>query len=255
MTPVHSLIAKELRSFWVSPIFYVIGTVFLFVSGFLSHLMVVNASQQAVRLMQIQNSYAQLNLNDLVFRPYFHTFAIVLVFILPMLTMRVFAEERKLRTFELLFTSPIGINEIVSGKFMSVLILYMGLLGLTGLTPLLIATYCSFDWNPVITGYLALILQGGLFLAIGVLGSSLTENQVVAAFISFGLILLIWLFGGLGSLLGDTPMGNFLSYLSFKEHFDRLIRGLLDVKDIVYYISSTVLVLFVTHRIIDAQRW
>ncbi len=255
MTPVHSLIAKELRSFWISPIFYVIGMVFLFVSGFLSYLMVVNASQQAVRLLQLQNSYAQLNLNELVFRPYFYSFAIVLMFILPMLTMRVFAEERKLRTFELLFTSPIGINEIVSGKFMSVLILYVGLLGLTGLAPLLIATYCSFDWNPVLTGYLALMLQGGLFLAIGVLGSSLTDNQVVAAFISFGIILVIWLFGGLGALLGDTPMGNFLAYMSFTQHFDRLVRGLLDAKDIVYYVSSTVLLLFVTYRIIDAQRW
>ena len=123
MTPVNALIRKELRCFFVSPVFYVIGAVFLFIAGFLAHLTVVNATQQAVRLMQIQNTYAQLNLNDLVFRPFFFGLDIVLMFVLPMLTMRLFAEEKKLGTFELLLTSPIGMNEIVSAKFLSVLLL------------------------------------------------------------------------------------------------------------------------------------
>lgn len=255
LSPVNTLIAKELRCYLVSPIVYVTGAVFLLLVGFLAHLTVVNATQQAIRLMQIQNAFAQLNLNDLVFRPLFSGISVMLMFILPMLTMRLFAEERKLRTIELLLTSPIGINEIISAKFMSVLLVYSGFLALTMVTPLAISFYSSFDWHPVVTGYMALLLQGALFLAIGVLGSATTENQIVAAFVSFGGIALIWLIGDLGTLAGDTLLGTVLSYLSFTEHYDRLIRGLLEVKDVVYYVSGIVLTLFIAHRVIDSHRW
>src|ERR1051325_3109403 len=105
MTPVNALVAKELRSYFVSPVVYVIGAVFLLIFGVLSYLAVVSASVQAIRLMQIQEAAAQLNLNDLVFRPTFYSMALVLLLLLPILTMRFFAEERKLRTFELLMTS------------------------------------------------------------------------------------------------------------------------------------------------------
>ena len=105
--------------------------------------------------------------------------------------MRLFAEERKLRTFEFLLTSPVGINEIVAGKFMSVFLVFLGLLGLTGLMPLMLALFCDFDWYPVLTGYLGLVLLGALFLSVGVLASALTENQIVAAFVSIGLLLVL----------------------------------------------------------------
>ena len=255
MTPFRTILAKELRCFFVSPVFYVVGAVFLFISGLIAHLMTVNAGQQAVRFLQIQNTYAQLNLNEMVFRSLFYSLDFVLMFLLPILTMRLFAEERKLHTFELLLTSPVGINELISAKYVSVLLIYLGLLSLTSLTPLLLSFYSSFHWNPILTGYVALALQGGLFLACGVLASATTENQVVAAFLSFGMILLIWLLGGLGSVAGDTTIGNVLSYVSFSEHYDRLVRGLLEVKDIVYYLSGIVLTLFIAHRVVDSHRW
>jgi ABC-2 type transport system permease protein len=255
MRPVHAIIAKELRSHFVSPVVYVVGAVFLLIFGVLSYLAVVNAGNQAIRLMQLQGAAAQLNLNDLVFRPTFYSAAVVLMLVLPLLTMRLFAEEKKLRTFELLMTSPIGINEIVAGKFLGAYLLYLGLLALTGIVPLILSVYSSFDWSPVLTGYLGLALLGGLFLAVGVLASALTENQIVAAFLSFGLLLVVWLLGGLGSLLGDTPLGNAVSYLSFIEHFDRLVRGLVDTKDLVYYLSGLILTLFLTHRVVESHRW
>ena len=255
MTPFRAMLAKELRCLCVSPVVYVIGAVFLFVAGLIAHLMVANAGQQAVRLLQIQNTYAQLNLNALVFRPMFYSMEFVLMFLLPVLTMRVFAEERTLRTFELLLTSPIGINEILSAKYMSVLLIYLGLLSLTGLTPLLLSFFGSFQWGPIATGYLALALQGGLFLACGVLASAMTENQVVAAFVSFGMILVMWLIGELGALSGNTATGDVLSWLSFREHYDRLVRGLVQAGDVVYYLSGIVLMLFIAHRIVDAHRW
>ena len=255
MTPVQTIIAKELRSFFVSPVVYVIGAIFLAVVGLLSYQAVANASNQALRLMQLQNTYAQLNLNEMIFRPLFQSMNLILMIILPLLTMRLFAEERKLRTFELLLTSPIGVNEIVSGKFLSVVMIYAGLLSLTGLIPLTLSAYATFDWQPIYLGYLALLLQGALMLSIGLFASALTENQIIAAFLSFGVILGLWVIGAISAAFGDTTMGNFLSYLSFTEHFERLIRGLLNAKDVLYYISGIAFMWFVSHQAIDAYRW
>lgn len=255
MTPAQAMIAKELRAYVVSPILYVVGTVFLLIVGVLAYLAVVSAGNQAVQMMQIQNAMARINLNELVFRPTFFSTAVVLLLVLPMLTMRLLAEERKLRTFELLMTSPISIQEIVVAKFASVFLLYLGLLALTGVTPLVLALFSSFDWHAVLTGYLGLALLGGLFLATGVFASALTENQIVAAFLSFGILILIWLMDGLGSLLGDTPLGQTISYISYIPHFDRLVRGLVATHDLIYFLSGMILMLFMAHRVVESQRW
>ena len=255
MTPVQTIIAKELRCYFVSPIVYVIGAVFLGIVGLLSYWAVVNAGNQALRMLQMTNTFAQINLNDLVFRPMFYGMSLVLMLVLPLLTMRAFAEERKLRTFELLLTSPVGINEIVTAKFLSVVLIYLGLLSLVALIPVVLSAYVSFDWNPVLTGFLALLLQGMLMLAIGLVASALTENQIIAAFLSFGFILLLWLLGAFGSVLGDSGLGSVLTYLSFTDHYSRLVRGLVDVKDIVYYLSGMAFMWFAAYHAIDAHRW
>ena len=254
MTPVNTLLAKELRSDFVSPVVYVVGAVFLLIVGLLAYIYIVFTGAQAIQLMQVQGQ-AQINLNDLVFRNLFSSIRFVLLLVLPILTMRLFAEEKKLRTFEFLLTSPIGLNEIVAGKFVSVFLLFLGLLGLTGLIPLTLALFSDFDWYPVLTGYLGLVLLGALFLSVGVLASALTENQIVAAFVSFGLLLILWLLSGVGSLLGDTAAGQVISYLSFMDHYDHLVRGLIDTRDLVYFGSALLLMLFLTHRVVDSTRW
>lgn len=254
MTPVQAVIAKELRGYFVSPIVYVVGAVFLLIFGFLSYIYVVFAGAQAIQLMQIQGM-AQINLNDLVFRNLFYSMRFVLLIVLPILTMRLFAEERKLRTFEFLLTSPIGIHEIVAGKFVSALLIYLGLLSLTGLVPTVLMLFSDFDWNPVLTGYLGMALLGALFLSVGLFASALTENQIVAAFIGFGTLLTFWLISGLGALLGDTPAGRVVSYLSFMEHYDRLVRGLIDTADLIYFGSGLALMLFLTYRVVESARW
>ena len=255
MPPVQALIAKELRSYFVSPIVYVVGGVFLLTFGFLAYLYIVFTGAQAIQLMQMQGGTAQINLNDLVFRNLFTSMRFVLLLLLPILTMRLLAEERKLRTFEFLMTAPLRISDIIIGKFVSAFLVFFGMLLLTMLVPLTLALFSDFDWYPVLTGYLGLILLGGLFLAVGLFASSITENQIVAAFTSFGLLLMCWLLAGLGSLLGDTSAGHVVSYLSFMEHFDHLIRGLIDTKDLVYYVSGTALMMFLAHRIVDSSRW
>jgi ABC-2 type transport system permease protein len=255
MTPVQAVIAKELRGYFVSPIVYVVGAVFLLIFGLLSYLYIVFAGAQAIQLMQMQGGMAHINLNDLVFRNLFASMRFVLLIILPILTMRLFAEERKLRTFEFLMTSPIGINDIVAGKFASALLIYLGLLGITGLVPTVLMLFSDFDWGPVLTGYLGMALLGALFLAVGLFASALTENQIVAAFVGFGILLTVWLVAGLGALFGDTTMGHMVSYVSFMEHYDRLVNGLIDTSDLVYFASGLALMLFLTNRVVDSTRW
>jgi ABC-2 type transport system permease protein len=158
MPPVQAIIAKELRSYFVSPIVYVVGGVFLLTFGFLAYLYIVFTGAQAIQLMQMQGGTAQINLNDLVFRNLFASMRFVLLLILPILTMRLLAEERKLRTFEFLMTAPIRVSEIIVGKFISVYLVFLGMLLLTTLVPLTLALFSDFDWYPVLTGYLGLTL-------------------------------------------------------------------------------------------------
>jgi ABC-2 type transport system permease protein len=255
MTPVQAVIAKELRSYFVSPVVYVVAGVFLLTFGFLAYLYVAFTGAQAIQLMQLQGGAAEINLNELVFRNLFASMRFVLLLILPILTMRLFAEERKLRTFEFLMTAPIRINEIVAGKYLGVCLIYFGMLMATALVPAVLALFSDFDWRPVLTGYLGLALLGSLFLSVGVFASTLTENQIVAAFTSFGLLLMFWLVSGLGSILGDTASGQFFSYLSFMEHYDHLIHGLIDTKDLVYFVSGVAFMLFLSHQVVESTRW
>lgn len=255
MTPIQAVIAKELRSYFVSPVVYVVAGVFLFIFGFLAHLYVKFIGAQAIQLMQMQGGAAEINLNDLLFRNLFASTRFVLLLILPILTMRLFAEERKLRTFEFLMTAPLRTVEIVVGKFLGAYLIYLGMLVFTMLVPAVLTLFSHFDWYPVLTGYLGLALLGAFFLSVGVFASTLTENQVVAAFTSFGLLLVFWLLSGLGSVLGDTAGGALFSYLSFMEHFDHLIHGLIDTKDLVYYASGVVFMLFLSHQAVESTRW
>lgn len=257
MTPVQAIIAKELRSYFVSPVVYVAIAVFLLSFGFLAYTLVDRTSTLALQQMQMgAGAAAQLNLNDLVFRPLtaWTGFLLFLV-VVPLLTMRLLAEERKLRTFEFLMTSPIRLNDIVVAKFISVYIVLLGLIGSTCIVPLTLTLFNDFEWNPVLVNYLGLALQAGLFIAAGLFASALTENQIISALISFGLLFLLWLLGVAGMTLGDSTSGNILAYLAFGEHFGHFVSGLVDTKDLVYYASGIVLMLFLTHRVLESTRW
>lgn len=255
MTPVQAIIAKEIRCYFVSPIVYVVGGVFLLAFGLLAESLVTAIGVYAIQMMQMQGGPAQINLNELVFRNLFSGSRLILLLILPILSMRLFSEERKLRTFELLLTSPVRISELIAGKFISVCLIYFGMLTLTGIVPLVLALFSDFDWYPVLTGYLALALLGSLFLATGTFASALSENQIVSALLGVGILFVFWLLGFLGSLLGDTTMGHIMSSISFMEHYDRLVSGLIDTSDLLYFASGLALMLFLTHQVVDSARW
>ena len=255
MRHLWTIALKEIRSYFYSPIAYVLMAVFLIIQGYMFSSIVTFASRQSVQLLRFQGTAPRINLNELVFRPTFHNVSVVLLLIVPILTMRLFSEEKKTKTAELLLTSPLTISEIVLGKYIGALVVYLAMVGLTLYMPLLLSIYGQVNWGTVFSGYLGLILLGAVFLAIGLFASSVTENQVIAALVSFGLLLMVWLMGWAASVVEGTGLGEILSYLSILDHFDGLLRGLVETRTIVYYLSLVTFGLFLTHRVVEPQRW
>jgi ABC-2 type transport system permease protein len=255
VSPVGAVVRKELHTYFVSPIAYVVAGVFLLLLGSLLFLPILAISNQSLQMLRMQGNLPDVNLNQLVLRPAFGNMAVVMLLVAPILTMRLLAEEKKLKTMELLLTSPLTITDVVLGKFLAAFLVFTSMLALTALGTVALGAIVDLRWAPIATAYLGVLLLGGLFLSVGLLASGLTENQVIAVIVSFGLLLVIWLFGWAGQLVGDSPFGKLMSYLSPIGHFDNLISGLIDSKDLVYFATAIILSLFLTHRVLESQRW
>ena len=245
---------KEMRLFFGSPVAYVVFTFFLLISGWFFSQIFLYYSDISMRSFMQPGMAQSLNITESVMRPLFTNMSVVLLFFMPMLTMRLFAEEKKSGTMELLLTYPVRDGEVLAGKFLAAEALYVILLGLTLVYPGLIAYFTRIEWGPILTGYLGLVLTGATFLAVGVLISSLTENQIVAGFGTFGVLLGLWIIGW-GSESAGGNLRAVLQYLSITEHMDTFSRGLIDTKDLVYYLSAIALALFLTLRSLDSKRW
>jgi ABC-2 type transport system permease protein len=245
---------KEMRLFFGSPVAYVVFTFFLLISGWFFSQIFLYYSDISMRSFMQPGMAQSLNITESVMRPLFTNMSVVLLFFMPMLTMRLFAEEKKSGTMELLLTYPVRDGEVLAGKFLAAGALYVILLGLTLVYPGLVAYFTRVEWGPILTGYLGLVLTGATFLAVGVLISSLTENQIVAGFGTFGVLLGLWIIGW-GAEFAGGNLRAVLQYLSITEHMDTFSRGLIDTRDLVYYGSAIALALFLTLRSLDSKRW
>tara|TARA_B100001079_G_C16180287_1_gene412556 strand:- start:250 stop:726 length:477 start_codon:yes stop_codon:yes gene_type:complete len=156
---------------------------------------------------------------------------------------------------ELLMTSPITVTEMVIGKYLATTVVFAGMVGLTGLTPLMLSFFTDIEWMPLGAAYFGLFLLGALFLSVGLFASALTENQIIAVFVSFGILLLFWMAGWAAEALQGQAIGQVLLYLSVVDHFEPFVSGLVDTRDIVYYLTSIIFWIFLTHRVIESQRW
>ena len=245
---------KELRTYFTSPIAYVIMTVFMVLVGFFFYSLVYWFNAQAMQMAQNQYYANQININQMLFSPLFHNISIILLLMLPLLTMRLFAEEKKIGTEELLYTSPISVSEIILGKFLASLLVLLAMLSLTALLSIFTFLYGKPELAPVLMGYLGLFLLGAAFIAIGLFFSSVTDNQIVAAVLTFGALLLFWII----SWASNAATGfwkDVLNYVSFFQHFDNMTQGILDTTDVVYYLSFAFFGLFLTHTAIQSRRW
>jgi ABC-2 type transport system permease protein len=201
-----------------------------------------------------------MNLTDWVVGPVVVNASVFLLFLVPILSMRLFAEEHKGKTLELLMTTPVRPVEIVLGKYLAGLVVLCIMLGLTIVFPLLLeilgqgAESSPLDWHTVGASYLGLFLFGAACVAIGLLASSLTESQIVAAIVAFAVLLMLWVIG-LAARGQEGFWQKLLEYLAITTHMESFVRGILKISDVVYYASLAFVGLFLTHRVVDAQRW
>jgi ABC-2 type transport system permease protein len=251
MRNAFTIAGKELRGFFVSPMGWVIMGFFALLFGyfFMAHL--TYFVQQS---MQSQMGGGPVNINQFMIRPLLQNVALINLFLLPMITMRAYAEEKRSGTIELLLTSPITDGQIILGKFLGVLGFYSALLAVTMLYIGILFIFGTPEWRPVMTGYLGLLLMGGCFLSVGLFISSTTKNQVVAGAATFVVFLLLWIISWLGQSAGPAA-AQVLDYLSIVWHFEDFGKGVIDTKHVVYYLSFITFGLFLTMKSVDTERW
>lgn len=229
--------AKEVRAYVTSPMAYVVTAVFLAVSGLFF----------ADHLSQVQQASMQ---------GFFSRGSFFLLLLAPVLTMRLLAEEQQLGTIELLLTAPVRDSEVVLGKFLASFAIVVGMLLLTLYYPLMLLWFGDPDLGPIGTGYLGLLLLGACYLAVGVLASSLTNNQIVAAVLALGVLILLWVMSGAAAFVQAVPLaGQVLRYLSISTHYGDFMNGVLDTSHVVYYLTFLAAGLFLAIRSLETRRW
>jgi ABC-2 type transport system permease protein len=248
---------KEWRHYFGSPIAYVALTMWTLLFGFFFYVSLGYFVQQSMQSMGMEmGGGMKLSLNDYLIGPVMRNMAVVALFIAPMLTMRLFAEEKRQGTMELLATAPITELEIVLGKFVAALGLFALMVAAALVNVALIWLYATNppEWRPILTGALALLLLGGSFIALGMFLSTLTKNQIVAGILGFGLALIFWILSWFDSATASSTV-KFIGYLGITNHMDELAKGVIDLKDIVFYLSFIAFGLFLTHQSVESQRW
>jgi ABC-2 type transport system permease protein len=256
MKYIWILAKKEVHALFVSPIAYVVLTGFLLLGGWFFFNLLFRFNYLLTLYTSLQNLGAMqgLNLNEHVIIPLLQNLTIILLLMIPLITMRTFAEEKKNGTYELLLTSPLTVTQIVLGKFLGCLFFILVMILLTGIYPAILLFYGNPEVGILTSGYLGLFLLSVVFVSVGLFTSSLTENQIVAAVTCFVILLLLYVLSWPAETTG-AGLGGILKYLSVVEHFSEMAKGLIDTKNLVYFMTLIFLSLFLTHRCVEASRW
>jgi len=244
---------KELRSYFVSPIAYLLLTMFTLIFGFFFWNSVGYFNMMGLE-SQMRGQSFPMSVNEYVIRPLLSNVSVIGLFFIPMITMRLFAEEKRTGTIELLATSPIRDIEVILGKWLAAVLLYVVMLVFSAVNFAFLFKYGNPDWRPLAIGYLGLLLQAGGLLAVGTFISTLTKNQIIAGAATFGVCLMLWVMEWVAGY-ETAAWAKVLAYMSVITHFESFAKGVLDSKDTVYYVSLIFLGLFLTSRSMESLRW
>jgi ABC-2 type transport system permease protein len=244
---------KELGSYFVSPIAYILLIAFGVIFGWMFWNALGYFVIEGIE-MQMRGQMFPMNLNEQIIRPLLQNVSVIGLFFIPLITMRLFAEEKRTGTIELLATSPVRDLEVIVGKWLAATILYACLLLFTALNFAFLFKYGNPDWKPLAIGYLGLLLEAGGLLAIGTFISTLTKNQIIAGAVTFGACLMLLVFGWVSGYETAT-WARVLSYMSLSTHAESFERGVLDSKDAVFYLTVIFVGLFFTARSMESLRW
>lgn len=258
MNKTLAIFTKEFKSFFYSPIAYVILALFTALTGVFFYLYLssfVEASfMDMMRSQQYRMAPQKLNVNLMLIRPYFWNIALISLFTLPVITMRLYSEEKRLGTIELLYTTPITPVQIILGKFIAGLAFYLVLLIPTMLFQALLFLYGDPEFMPVLSGYLGLIFLGSAFISAGLFISTTTENQIIAAIGGFAMSLLLWVVGWGANFAGAT-LSPVLNYVSIINHFEDFAQGVIDTAHVAYYVLFSFVGLYFSLKTIESVKW
>jgi len=244
MGPIHLLVKKELRSYFTSPLIYILTAFFVASSGWFFFNYIV-----------MSKNLTNLNLSSSVLMPTFGNINFLLLMISPLITMKMFAEEKRENTLDLLFLSNLNHFDIILGKFISSLMLILFMLLFTLIYPLILSFSGYSDWGTVAMGYLGLIFSVSSYLMVGLFASSLTENQILSAVISFAILIFFMFFILASNATNNVLVGQIVRYISLTYHYEPFARGILRSYNLFYYLSFIFFFYFLTNRSLDSRKW
>jgi ABC-2 type transport system permease protein len=233
---------RELRAYFLSPLAYVVAFFFLAVNGLLFALMITQLSQPGAASMAPMGIF-------------FGSTWLLLIVLGMILPMRLFSEELRSGSIEVLMTAPITEGQVVAGKYLAALsffaLLWASTLGYVGI----LAHYGEVQWGPIAAGYLSIVLIGALFLSVGTFASAMTKSQLIAAVVAFAILIVLFIVGLLGQIVNGEMWKNAFSYLDISSHMDELGKGVVDTRRLVYYVTATLFFLFLTSRALEDRKW
>ncbi len=253
MKNIWSIARRDFQSYFTSPIAYIVIAGFLAIMGWMFFWSLNHFNIQNMQYMQYGGGKGP-SITEAIIRPLYGNMNVVFLFLVPFITMRLFAEERRQHTIALLLTAPIHLTEIILGKFLAAFALVLIMLLLTGFYPIMLFATGNPELGPIVASYIGTLLLAGCCLSLGILFSAMTENQIVAGALTFSSGLFFWLVSWAQQAAGSV-FGELLNYLSLTGHYNNFGQGLLHSSDIVFYLSFIGLGLFFTHRVLDSYRW
>jgi len=255
MSNILAIAHKELKSYFASPIAYIVIGLWALMYGYFFVALLSFFVRQSMQMGQFGMQGPQaMNVNQQLIRPLLQNVLILILFLMPMVTMRAYAEEKRSGTIELPLTSPLTDFQIIVGKFLGAMALYGCMLAVTLIHLGLLFWFGRPEWKPLVTAYIGLLLMGGCFIAVGLFISSLTRNQIVAGMVTFAVFLMLWIITWIGSFSGPT-VDKLTQYLSIVDHYDDFGKGVLDTTHLIYYVSFIIFGLFLTAKSVDSERW
>ena len=254
MRNIWAIYKKEMRSYFISSIAYVILFIFSVISGYFFFTIAATYSKMSLQFGQMPYYQDLLNIEEFVVRPLFSNLGVVMLFLIPMLTMRLIAEEKGSGTLKLLISYPVRDIDVLLSKYLAALSMLVAMLLLTFPVPLFLFAYGSPELGPLLSNYLGLFLMGGAFISLGMFASAVTERQVVASVLTFGALILFWVINWAQNLT-ELNLGIILEDLSIFTHFENFTNGIIITHDVIYYVLFTVFFMFLAYTALQSRSW
>lgn len=256
MNSTYVIFKKELASFYKSPLFYFLAFMMTILLSILFSISLDKFAQTASNAMlQFGMQPQLLNIHYSVFLPHLSIINLIFIFLIPALTMRLISEEKKMKTFDLLLTSPITSVSIVLGKYFATLFVIVGLILISFLYPLISRNVFEFSWAPTLVAGFGIFLVAAVYTSMNLFASSLTDNSLVSFVLSIVFNLSIWFVGALNESFDEPNVKKVLEHISLNNHLAGLIEGTIRTNGLIFFFSIIVLFCFLTERVVESSRW